>query len=224
MHRHPCPQKPNQIADIGLRLQEGLYELKIDQQLAPTREALSNALTVGSTSFLKAVDGVRGRWTLGRTASSASVQSAGSSATTTTSTNMSNAEEINPAEVAVEEKKVVDSPKAATPTSPPATARPLSVVATQAGAAVSAWGTGLGSFLSSRASVFGGRKSSQASVKSEGSEAGPRPRDSLGGGSASSIRSMSSRSADTIPEEEGHVPLGKETESIAGDSAAGTAL
>ncbi|KZS96061.1 hypothetical protein SISNIDRAFT_483460 [Sistotremastrum niveocremeum HHB9708] len=222
--RHPCPQKPNQIADIGLRLQEGLHELKIDQQLAPTREALSNAITAGSTSFLKAVDGVRGRWTLGRSASSASVQSVGSSATTTTSANMSNAEEINPAELAVEEKKAADPPKASPPTSPPPTARPLSVVATQAGATVSAWGSGLGSFLSSRASVFGGRRSSAASVKSEGSDGGPRPRDSLGGGSASSIRSLSSRSADTIPEEEGNVPSGKDTESIAGDSAARTAL
>ncbi|KAJ7222306.1 hypothetical protein GGX14DRAFT_663200 [Mycena pura] len=33
--RHPCNEKPSVVADIGLRLQEGLQDLKLEQQLAP---------------------------------------------------------------------------------------------------------------------------------------------------------------------------------------------
>lgn len=50
------------VADIGLRLQEGIQDLKLDQQLAPAREAVSKTLSAGSTSFFKAVEGMRGRW------------------------------------------------------------------------------------------------------------------------------------------------------------------
>ncbi|TEB20652.1 hypothetical protein FA13DRAFT_1742740 [Coprinellus micaceus] len=60
--RHPCNEKPSVVADIGLRLQEGIQELKLDQQLAPAREAVARTLATGSTNFFKAVEGVRGRW------------------------------------------------------------------------------------------------------------------------------------------------------------------
>lgn len=50
------------VADIGLRLHEGIQELKLDQQLAPAREAVARTFTVGSSNFFKAVEGVRGRW------------------------------------------------------------------------------------------------------------------------------------------------------------------
>ncbi|THH26695.1 hypothetical protein EUX98_g7485 [Antrodiella citrinella] len=60
--RHPCNERPSVVADIGLRLTEGIQELKIEQQLAPTREAIGRTLAAGSTGFFKAVEGVRGRW------------------------------------------------------------------------------------------------------------------------------------------------------------------
>lgn len=50
------------VADIGLRISEGISDLKLDQQLAPAREAVSRTFTAGSTNFFKAVEGVRGRW------------------------------------------------------------------------------------------------------------------------------------------------------------------
>jgi len=50
------------VADIGLRLHEGIQELKLDQQLAPAREAVARTFTVGSSNFFKAVEGVRERW------------------------------------------------------------------------------------------------------------------------------------------------------------------
>ena len=61
-YRHPCNEKPSVVADIGLRLQEGIQELKLEQQLAPAREAVARTLATGSTNFFKAVEGVRGRW------------------------------------------------------------------------------------------------------------------------------------------------------------------
>jgi hypothetical protein len=61
-NRHPCNQKPSVVADIGLRLQEGIQDLKLEQQLAPAREAVVRTFSTGSTNFLKAVEGVRGRW------------------------------------------------------------------------------------------------------------------------------------------------------------------
>ena len=62
LDRHPCTEKPSVVTDIGLRLQEGIQDLKLDQQLAPAREAVSRTLAAGSTNFFKAVEGVRGRW------------------------------------------------------------------------------------------------------------------------------------------------------------------
>ncbi|KAJ3904667.1 transport protein Avl9-domain-containing protein [Lentinula edodes] len=60
--RHPCNEKVSVVADIGLRLSEGIQELKIEQQLAPAREAVTRTFTAGSLSFFKAVEGVRDRW------------------------------------------------------------------------------------------------------------------------------------------------------------------
>ncbi|KAH6893705.1 cytoplasmic protein [Coprinopsis sp. MPI-PUGE-AT-0042] len=60
--RHPCNEKPSVVADIGLRLQEGIQDLKLEQQLAPAREAVASALATGSTNLFKAVEGVRERW------------------------------------------------------------------------------------------------------------------------------------------------------------------
>jgi hypothetical protein len=38
---HPCNEKPSVMANISLCLSEGIQELKLEQQLAPTREAIS---------------------------------------------------------------------------------------------------------------------------------------------------------------------------------------
>ncbi|WVQ75611.1 hypothetical protein IAR50_005240 [Cryptococcus sp. DSM 104548] len=57
--KHPCEGKAGVVSDIGLRLAEGLHDLHLDQQLAPTREALSSAFQAGSQSIFRAFDGVR---------------------------------------------------------------------------------------------------------------------------------------------------------------------
>lgn len=145
--RHPCAEKPNVVADIGLRLQEGLQDLKLEQQLAPTREAISRTLATGSTNFLKAVEGVRGRWAQRSVSSSSIVDDAPSSRTSS-----------SPVEVTKSDADMSEVLKEGPPQSPTAAARPLSVAAVQAAsetkAALGAWGSGIGSFLSQRASRF----------------------------------------------------------------------
>ncbi|KAF5317501.1 hypothetical protein D9619_013175 [Psilocybe cf. subviscida] len=70
--RHPCNEKPSVVADIGLRVQETIQELKLEQQLAPAREAVARTLTAGSTNFFKAMEGVKGRWGFSRSTSTSS--------------------------------------------------------------------------------------------------------------------------------------------------------
>ncbi|KAJ7078547.1 transport protein Avl9-domain-containing protein [Mycena belliarum] len=144
--RHPCNEKPSVVADIGLRLQEGIQDLKLEQQLAPAREAVARTLTAGSTNFFKAVEGVRGRWNAQReSVSSFSSDGSGSGSGSGKRTSV-------PAEVVKVEVKEVTPPPA-----PPSTAsRPLllarhSTIETPAPPArptVSSWGSGIGSFLS----------------------------------------------------------------------------
>ncbi|WWC91958.1 uncharacterized protein L201_006911 [Kwoniella dendrophila CBS 6074] len=57
--RHPCDGKVNAVSDLGLRLAEGFHDLHLDQQLGPTKEALTSAFAAGSSSLFKAFDGVR---------------------------------------------------------------------------------------------------------------------------------------------------------------------
>ncbi|KAJ7486222.1 transport protein Avl9-domain-containing protein [Mycena galericulata] len=139
--RHPCNEKPSVVADIGLRLQEGLQDLKLEQQLAPAREAVARTLTAGSMGFFKAVEGVRGRW--------------GSNATPPNGDVNRRASTPAPVEVKPEPEDAAPAPPTARPlllarhstidtTPPPAPARP----------AISSWGAGIGSFLSNRASKF----------------------------------------------------------------------
>ncbi|KAH9841715.1 transport protein Avl9-domain-containing protein [Rhodofomes roseus] len=96
--RHPCSERPSVLADVGLRLSEGIQELKLDQQLAPTREAISRTITAGSTNVMKAMEGLRGRWLAPRsgpgtpvTATFSSDGSAGSASTSSSADEVSKA-------------------------------------------------------------------------------------------------------------------------------------
>lgn len=139
--RHPCGEKPSVVADIGLRLSEGIQELKLDQQLAPAREAVSRTIVAGSTGFFKAVEGVRGRWAQ-RTSSSSNLSTTKSGETSRAST---------PVEITkTEAESLAEAPLPPTPGG----IRPLSLVTAQQqqqepkAAAASTWG--ISSFLSSR--------------------------------------------------------------------------
>ena len=136
--RHPCNGKPSAIADITLRLSEGIQELKLEQQLAPTREAISRTITAGSTNFFKAVEGVKGRF-VQRSASSLSVGSTSTSSGTVISTS-----------------EVPDGSVLANSPPPPPTTVPTGVEATaiQAKERLSGWGASVGTFFASRTTRF----------------------------------------------------------------------
>ena len=136
--RHPCNGKPSAIADITLRLSEGIQELKLEQQLAPTREAISRTITAGSSNFFKAVEGVKGRF-VQRSASPLSVGSTSTSSGTVISTS-----------------EVPDGSALTNSPSPPPTAVPTGVEATaiQTKERLSGWGASVGTFFASRAARF----------------------------------------------------------------------
>ncbi|KAH7925580.1 hypothetical protein BV22DRAFT_1195061 [Leucogyrophana mollusca] len=165
--RHPCNEKPSVVADLGLRLSEGIQELKLDQQLAPTREAISRTLTAGSTNFFKAVEGVRGRWQQ-RVPSSSSVSDlSGSSYDTPVEITKSEVEiPSSPSETA--KSGVNMSQQTSRDSVVSSVSRPASVsqAATETKAALSTWGAGIQSFWSNRASRFSMQRASVDSAAS----------------------------------------------------------
>ncbi|CAA7262871.1 unnamed protein product [Cyclocybe aegerita] len=166
--RHPCTEKPSVVADIGLRLQEGIQDLKLEQQLAPAREAVTRTLTVGSTSFFKAVEGVKERWAQ-RSAGSASSPPLGNEDA------LSKSSRASTPPVEVSKADLEDTPRTARPSdyNPRPNLRPFSLTSTNslpsssptspdaAGNStpsalkpLSAWSAGIGSFLSAKAPRF----------------------------------------------------------------------
>ena len=130
------------VADIGLRLHEGIQELKLEQQLAPAREAVARTVAAGSANFFKAVEGVKGRWM-----------------------------QRSPSNSSTPDSPPVEVTKADLEPAPPPTAKPFLLtrqttrdsVGSQTQTAsprqtFAAWGAGLGAFVSSRAPKFSGAK------------------------------------------------------------------
>lgn len=146
------------VGDIGLRLQEGITDLKIDQQLAPARETLSNALAVGSTGFFRAVEGVKGG--INRLTAQRKESLPGSNAGVPGAA--ADLDGAAPASAA--------APVAAAPTD--SKLRPLSLMSTRSAvsttsttsssamdatavrSSIASWSGGIGSFISSKASRF----------------------------------------------------------------------
>ena len=144
------------VSDIGLRLQEGIQELKLEQQLAPAREAVARTFTVGSSNFFKAVEGVKGRWGQRVPSNDDNVDSQNKMPRTSTP----------PVEVSKVDWEEEDC-HTATPAGPPKKPlRPFSLTSTNSLSLASpsdtsfkppvtpSWGTTIGSFLSARALKF----------------------------------------------------------------------
>lgn len=139
------------VADIGLRLQEGIQELKLEQQLAPAREAVARTFTVGSTNFFKAVEGVRGRWGQRTPSNDDSTDSLNKMpGTSTPAVEVSKAdweeEDSRTAVPADMRKKPILRPFSLTSTN--------SLPSDTSFQQLNSWGTTIGSFLSSRAAKF----------------------------------------------------------------------
>lgn len=140
------------VGDIGLRFQEGVQDLKIGQQLAPTREAISKTFSTGSTNFFRAVEGVKGRL-IARTPSTGPATPPESGRGTPVDSGKDSDT------ISVKSVTSTKSTPAILQTSPPAQqtdSPPLSgsVLAQRATGTLSVWGSGIGSFISNRASRF----------------------------------------------------------------------
>jgi hypothetical protein len=142
------------VGDIGLRLQEGVQDLKIGQQLAPTREAISKTLATGSTNFFKAVEGVKGRW-MARSPSMGGAPATPPDSGRGTPIDLGK----DPDTISVKSTTSTRNSPAIQQTQSPTqqTGSPqigTSEFAQRATTALSGWGSGIGSFISNRASKF----------------------------------------------------------------------
>jgi hypothetical protein len=154
--RHPCNEKPSAISDITLRLSEGIQDLKLEQQLAPTREAISRTITAGSANFFKAVEGVKGRF-VQRSGSTTSVGSASTSSGTV----------ISSSEIPDGSVLTATPPTQAAPA--PAGVDAAAILAKER---LTGWGASVGSFFSTRASRFSNQKMTSPSVSTPSSSTG----------------------------------------------------
>ncbi|KAF7987032.1 hypothetical protein HWV62_147 [Athelia sp. TMB] len=163
--RHPCNEKPSVVADIGLRLSEGIQELKLEQQLAPTREAISRTITAGSTNFLKAVEGVRGRWQRAPSLVPSPNEQKEAGATIVTSSTSSTPVEVSPVLPSSPNGLLQQQPQTPIRTSLPSSAE-LSAAAAEAKAAIGSWGAGIGSFWSAKTARFSKPATSPPTISS----------------------------------------------------------
>ncbi len=154
--RHPCNEKPSAISDITLRLSEGIQDLKLEQQLAPTREAISRTINAGSANFFKAVEGVKGRFTQ-RSGSNTSVGSSSTGSGTV----------ISSSEIPDGSALTATSPTQVA--SPPAGVDALAIVSKER---LSVWGASVGSFFSSRGARFSTQKMASPSPSASSSTTG----------------------------------------------------
>lgn len=155
--RHPCNEKPSAISDMTLRLSEGIQDLKLEQQLAPTREAISRTINAGSANFFKAVEGVKGRLMPQRTGSTTSVGSTSTSSGTVISSS-----------------EIPDG--SAIMTTPPTQAAPtpagVDAAASLAKERLSGWGASVGTFFSTRAARFSTQKMASPNTSAPSSTTG----------------------------------------------------
>ena len=154
------------VGDIGLRFQEGVQDLKIGQQLAPTRDAISKTLVTSSTNFLKVVGGVRGRL-MSRTPSVGGPATPPESGRGTPVDLSKDSDTVSIKSTAsTKDPPVVEE----TPSPSQQTISPQVVApefAQRATKTLSVWGSGIGSFFSSKASKLslgGGTVTTPASV------------------------------------------------------------
>lgn len=141
------------VSDIGLRLHEGIQDLKLEQQLAPAREAVARTFTVGSSNFFKAVEGVRGRWGQRTSSQDDNVDSQNKMPPMSTPT-VSKAdwqeEDCHTATPADPHKKSNPRPFSLTSTNSLSLESPSDTGLKS----ITSWGTTIGSFLSAKAPKF----------------------------------------------------------------------
>lgn len=140
------------VTDIGLRFQEGVQDLRIGQQLAPTREAISKTLATGSTNFFKAVEGVKGRWMARSPNSTPATPSDSGRGTPVDLGEEHDAISVKSFTSAKNSPAIQETQPSSQQSASPGVV--ASEFAQRATSALSGWGSGIGSFISNRTSKF----------------------------------------------------------------------
>ncbi|PWN43227.1 hypothetical protein IE81DRAFT_346821 [Ceraceosorus guamensis] len=162
-HKHPCEGKVSALEDVGLRVQAGLHDLHLEEQLAPTREAIGNALQSGGATAWRIANKFGNdlakfrREQMAKAEAAAAAKAAGSpSATSTSRTSAETARTDDGKHQSVDWSKSGETTSTAAASAPPTSPRSQEIQAQAAAAAASAgetvraaWGS-FGSFLSSR--------------------------------------------------------------------------
>ena len=168
--RHPCILRPSAVADLGLRLSEGIQDLKLEQQLGPTREAISRTISTGSASFFKAVEGVRERWVQRPPSASSSPNPSGVTPVASLDATKSPSE---PELVPTPSESLNSHPNISRQVSrdsvgSSSSSRPTSIsqAATDARSSLSSWSAGIQSFWNTRTSRFSLQRGSVQSTTS----------------------------------------------------------
>lgn len=142
------------VGDIGLRLQEGVQDLKIGQQLAPTRDAISKTLATGSTNFLKAVEGVKGRW-MARTPSMGEISATPPDSGRGTPVDLGKDSDTISVKSSTSARNSLSMQQTQSPAQQAGSPQLVaSEFAQRASNTLSGWGSGIGSFISNKANKF----------------------------------------------------------------------
>lgn len=158
----------NAFSDLGLKLSEGIHDLKLEKNLEVTKEAISNVITTSSSSILKAFEGVRSEVSSRLTAQRANntgpspssspkppppsslpvappIERRGSNYTLAPPQQLTGGG-LRPLSLGVGLRRTATLPPEPTPPTPT-----LAETAQAARTTLGAWGSGIGSFISSRA-------------------------------------------------------------------------
>lgn len=58
--RHPCEGQTHLVQDVGIRLNQGLHDLHLEENLAPAREVITKGIATGSEGVWKFYSNVKG--------------------------------------------------------------------------------------------------------------------------------------------------------------------
>ncbi|CCO28805.1 Late secretory pathway protein AVL9 AltName: Full=APL2 VPS1 synthetic lethal protein 9 [Rhizoctonia solani AG-1 IB] len=184
--KHPCAGQVTLASDLGLRISEGLNELRLEENLGPTRDRISNVISMGSAGFFKAVEGFRSDVTsrmAAQRAAAAAAEGADSHSTSDPATAKNGAQPATPMSPPTKPVDAGSAPApdlepaanpapapapATTPATGTATATATATAPAQASTGGTGGGGGWGSFFASKAASF---RSSRLSTTSQPSGA-----------------------------------------------------
>lgn len=154
--KHPCEGKVSALEDVGLRLSAGLHDLRIEENLGPTRDAIGTALQAGGANIYRLASNFRNDLVRLRTASADGTRASATSSHESPRGSV----DAGGASGRASPSGVGLGPAASAGQFIPA---PAVAAASQAGTQVRAALGSFGSFLSTKQKQWGGARSSSGS-------------------------------------------------------------